>query len=42
MYAAHAAGAAAGAAVWGFYGTQAAATAHWVFEHPSDVLKVCP
>ena len=41
MSAAHAAGAAAGAAVWGFYGNAAAATAHWVFEQPTDVLNVC-
>ena len=41
MHAARAAGAVAGAAVWGFYGRKAASDADWVFEQPYDVLKVC-
>jgi HAD superfamily hydrolase (TIGR01509 family) len=41
MHAARAAGAAAGAAVWGFYGRKAAGDADWVFEQPYEVLEVC-
>jgi HAD superfamily hydrolase (TIGR01509 family) len=41
MHAARAAGAAAGAAVWGFYGRRAASYADWIFEQPYDVLEVC-
>jgi phosphoglycolate phosphatase len=40
MQAARAAGAAGGAAMWGFYGEKAAPYATWVFEHPSDALEV--
>jgi pyrophosphatase PpaX len=42
MGAALAAGAGRGAAVWGFPGRKAEATAEWVFEQPCDVLELCP
>ncbi|MDX6439378.1 MAG: phosphoglycolate phosphatase [Gaiellaceae bacterium] len=41
MHAARAAGAGRGAAVWGFPDSGAADDAEWVFEQPSDVLRVC-
>ncbi|MCW2794308.1 MAG: ppaX [Nocardioides sp.] len=38
MYAAHAAGSAAAAAAWGYYGDESGKYAHWVLRHPADVL----
>jgi pyrophosphatase PpaX len=41
MYAAHAAGSAAAAAAWGYYGEESGQYAHWVLRHPADVLAYC-